>query len=152
MNQRLERSAYLDERRALADAEADQTRLLDRAILVLSAGALGLSLTFIREAVPQVGTNTMGWLVAGWSLLIVSLLVTLISFLVSQSALRRQRDVLDYLHGLNDAEKADPAKTLNRSASWTKGLNIASLGFFIAGTIALTVFVTINFLNGGGDP
>ena len=152
MSERLDRDTYLDERRALSDAEAEQSWLFDRAILVLSGGALGLSLTFIREVVPQVGANTVGWLVGGWSLLIASLMATLISFQVSQLAFRRQRDVIEHLYGHKADEEADAEKTENTPASWTNRLNIASLGLFIMGTIALTVFVAINFLDGGLDP
>jgi hypothetical protein len=45
---RLEREAYLEERRALVNAEGEQARSYDKAILTLSAGPLGLSLIGVK--------------------------------------------------------------------------------------------------------
>jgi hypothetical protein len=149
MNERLERTAYLDERRSLIDAEIDQSRLFDRAILVLSSGALGLSLTFIDKAVPNIDGDTLRWLKTGWVFFIGSLLSTLVSFQVSQAALKRQRDIIDYLYSLPAEDKENSTETTNKFAKRTFRLNISALLLFVAGTISLTVFVALNTPGGG---
>jgi hypothetical protein len=135
----LEREAYLEERRSLVDAEIEQARSYDKAILTLSAGALALSLTFVHELAPKFDKWTIGWLVAAWAAFILSLLATLISFQVSQWAFREARDSLDALH-----ERAEASAASERAADLTKAANIASLGCFIVGAIFLVVFVSLN--------
>lgn len=138
----LERETYLAERRTLVDAEHDQARLYDRAILTLSGGALALSLTFIHDIADSFDRTTLLWLYLGWSGFITSLLATLTSFQVSQSAMRRQREIIDSLHS-QDQRTADPAT--NPLARWTLILNWLSLTSFICGASFLAVFVGMNF-------
>lgn len=137
---RLEREVYLQERRDLNQAEAEQSRSFDKAVLTLSAGALGISITFIRDVVPVIRPCT-GWvLYVGWAAFVASLLVTLWSFLTSMKALRRQLEILDAVHmGLGAPNLSD-----NAPARLTNRLNYLSFLLFIAGAAALTLFVAIN--------
>ena len=57
---------YLDERKLLIDAEAEGARSFDKAIMTLSAGALGLSLTFIKEIVCHPHGSTLWLLIGAW--------------------------------------------------------------------------------------
>ena len=131
---------YLDERKALVDAEREGARLFDKAILTLTAGAFGLSLAFIRQVVPEIKCGTLFLLIAGWTGFSLSLLSTLISFLASQSACSRQRKILE----LEYIDNRDTQKEKNRPARWTKRLNVSSIAFFILGLIFLTLFVILN--------
>jgi hypothetical protein len=54
---------YLEERKSLVDAEREGSRSFDKAILTLAAGAFGLSLTFIRQIVPNIESGTMFMLI-----------------------------------------------------------------------------------------
>lgn len=139
--QPLEREAYFGERRALVQAEIQQASAFDKAILTLAAGALGLSLTFIREIAPNYDHRTVVWLCLAWGGFIASLLATLASFQLSQVALRRQRDLLDAQYRgdelANQTRLTGLAKHVNR-------LNWGSLVAFILGTVLLAVFAAIN--------
>jgi len=136
---RLERETYLKEREALVSAEGEQCQHYDKAILVLSGGALGLSLTFLKDVVPTYEPGTLRWLVLGWISLIVSLLATLSSLQTSQLALRKQRDILDSeFYGNVHAEQR------NCFGAATNALNIASLVLFILGVALIALFVLLN--------
>ncbi|MCL5022548.1 MAG: hypothetical protein M1497_04125 [Nitrospirae bacterium] len=131
---------YLEERKQLITAERDTVQQFDRSILTLAAGALALSITFINQIAPEPKLSSICWLIAAWSLFCLSLLSTLISFLTSQAACRKQRDILD---GEISGEEADRT---NKAASWTNGLNYFSIAFFILGVVSLVVFSAINLL------
>lgn len=60
-----EYQVYLDERKALIDAEREGARLFDKAILTLTAGAFGLSLAFIKQIVTVIKCGTLLWLIIG---------------------------------------------------------------------------------------
>lgn len=86
---------YLEERKLLIHAEYEESRLFDKAILTLTAAAFGLSLTFIRQIVPTIKAGTVWILICAWAGFCISLLSTLISFLTSQYACSKQREILE---------------------------------------------------------
>lgn len=131
-----EHQAYLDERRILIDLEKESSRSFDKAMLTLSAGALGLSITFIRQISPSPLPGTFGFLKVAWICFALSILTTLISFLLSQSAIRKQREILDqdYQKGSNVKEQD------NWLASATNALNWVSVLFFTVGIGLLSWF------------
>jgi len=145
-NDSLEYKVYLEERKSLVDAEREGSRLFDKAILTLTAGAFGLSLTFIRQMAPDIKSGTAFMLVYAWVGFCVSLLSTLISFLTSQSACSRQREMLEaeYFHNSSGHDKKTNLK--NKFAVWTKWLNILSIFTFIIGVIFLAIFSIVNLL------
>jgi len=145
-NDSLEYKVYLEERKSLVDAEREGSRLFDKAILTLTAGAFGLSLTFIRQMAPDIKSGTAFMLVYAWVGFCVSLLSTLISFLTSQSACSRQREILEaeYFHNSSGHDKK--ANLKNKFAIWTKWLNILSIFTFIIGVIFLAIFSIVNLL------
>lgn len=133
-----EYQVYLEERKLLITAERETSQQFDKAILTLAAGALGLSITFINQIAPHPESRSICFLVSAWILFCLSLLSTLISFLASQAACRKQRDALDEnILGKNICEN-------NKAAAWTNWLNYFSIVFFIIGVIALIVFSALN--------
>lgn len=137
---RLEREVYLEERRYLIQAEAEQSRSLDKALLTLAAGALGISVSFIKDVVPEFRPCTAWILYAGWTALVASLLCTLWSFLTSMKAMSRQREILDAMH----IGTSEPDLLVNSAARWTSRLNYCAFVIFVAGAAALTLFVALN--------
>jgi magnesium-transporting ATPase (P-type) len=141
-NKQKEYQVYLDERKQLIEAERNTAQQFDKAILTLAAGALGLSIVFINQIAPQPISNSICYLTGAWILFCLSLLSTLISFLTSQAACRRQRDILDRdISGQSD-------NTNNKAASWTKWLNYFSIAIFILGVICLIIFSAVNLPKG----
>jgi hypothetical protein len=62
----------------------------DKALMALSGGALGISLAFIHDV--ALHPHRKGWLEVSWGSLAASLLLILVSFLTSQSALSPRPD------------------------------------------------------------
>lgn len=131
---------YLEERAKLVQFQAEETHKYDKAILTLAGGAFGFSLAFIKEIVPSVRPGTYVWLLASWGCFGLSLLSTMVSFLVSQSACRKQIEIVE--KEFFDDNKQETPK--NRAAGWTFGLNIASVAAFVLGVVLLVVFVAVN--------
>ncbi len=134
---------YITERKSLVEAELEQSRLFDKAILTLAAGALGLSITFIRQIAPTPDPNTIWMLIFAWGAFSGSVLATLTSFLTSQFACRRQREILD-------AQQSDRAAgSRNGFGIATTILNILSAILFVIGVVFMVVFSINNFNSPG---
>jgi hypothetical protein len=82
-------SLYLEHRKILLDLVKENTTQHDKAILQLTAGALGLTVTFISNIVAHPLADTLIWLAVGWGCLIGSMASTVSSFLTGQWACRR---------------------------------------------------------------
>lgn len=133
----LEYPDYLNERRALADAESEVSSRFDRSLLTLSGGALLLSMTFVKEIASKphnTWTLFVAWLLLGWAICLM-----LISLLTSQSAFRRQRDILD-----DRLDRKAPARATNRYASMTHWLNLVSMTCFGAALGFMSYFIWAN--------
>jgi len=139
-NQEETYKVYLDERSKLIQSQAEETHKFDKAILTLAAGAFGFSLAFIKEIVPCIRDGTFIWLLISWACFGLSLLSTLVSFLVSQSACRKQVMLLE----IEFFEQKKQERQKNKLAGWTFGLNIGSISAFILGVVFLVVFVAVN--------
>jgi hypothetical protein len=143
----LEYNVYLEERKSLIDAEREQSRLFDKAILTLAGGAFGLSMTFIKEIISDQKPNQIYWLVLAWAFFCASMLSTLISFLTSQEACSKQRISLDVDYFGDRTEQDGKIDRSNTAAICTKCLNVLSMLTFIAGTIFLSIFSIVNLLD-----
>ena len=133
-----ERSTYLDERRMLVQAEWDSAKSFDKTIVTLSAGALALSLTFVREIAPQPGYVALLFL--AWGAFGISLLLILLSFLFGQYDMRRQREIVDEMY----ESQEDSSEARNGWCLATGVLNTVSLLAFLTGVVFLAVFAACN--------
>lgn len=131
---------YLSERSSLNEAEKDSSQQFDKAIITLAAGALALSLTFIKQIAPYPKAWTLFFLFSSWLAFGASMLSTLISFLTSQEACRIQRKLLESDFFIKEEQKEKE----NRPARITKRLNYVSIISFIIGVFLLTVFSISN--------
>ena len=140
----LKYKVYLEERRSLVDAEREQSRLFDKAILTLAAGTFGLSLTFIKEIVSNNEPVKIYWLVLAWVFFCASILSTLSSFLTSQRACSRQRDLLEAEYFGGNIGESKVAQPQNNAATCTWWLNVVSIATFMLGVSFLAIFSIIN--------
>jgi len=125
---------YLQERSTLIEIEQKSADQHDKAILTISMGGLAVSVTFLKDIAPHPLPGTLWSIGVSWFFFVASMLTILASFLTSQIACRRQRDLLDelYQHGTRGAErKAD------WWASLTHRLNVVSY---------ILVFLAVGFL------
>lgn len=149
------REEYLRERRLYIDAEHKAIESFARALLTLSAGALGLSLTFVRSAVAV--PKYTGWLIATWILFALSLVIITTALYTSHSAFEEGRSIVrknyeatkaDYLANYG-REIRDHVRTevdnRNQAADDTDTYNRLAFASFICGSITLIIFVIANF-------
>lgn len=126
-----------DYRKALLTLEQQMQSEYDKAILALSGGALGVSMTFLKDVVIKHEVQGGGYLLTAWVCWGLSITCTLFSYYTSAQALRRAvkqtDDSLIYL------ELAG-----GRFNQVTKALNIAAGFLFMLGVIAIVVFVANN--------
>lgn len=148
-----ERTEYLDERRLLIEGELDASSRLDKSLLTLSAGALGLSLTFWQYIAPDPAPDTIWRLGVSWAWFALAILLMIVSFWTSQLAFRRQRDILDTSYDRKSNEEEDNDASSNNQSNeqqhncpsvWTDWLTGLALLFFIAGIAFLGWFALSN--------
>jgi len=87
--------SYLEERRSLNDAQLESAKALDQGILLLSGGAFGLSVVFVKDLFGVIEPRTASILYAAWIYFGTSLLATLFSFWFSVDAYTRQVQILE---------------------------------------------------------
>lgn len=141
----LEYGVYLEERKSLIHLKFEESRLFDKAILTLAAGALGLSLAFIRQISPEPQSWSIPVLAIAWAGFCLSILSTLISFLTSQQACSRQLQILEARYVPEEGEASlKEANNKNTPATWTRWFNYLSIVFFVVGVVLLAVFSIFN--------
>lgn len=134
------RAEYVEERRALVDAEREAAQSFDKFMVTLSAGAFGLSITFVRELTNN--PQSLWLLRSAWGAFGLSLCAILASFLLSQAALRRQRAILDEIE---QGQEDDAREKKNVPATITNLLNWISIALFVCGATALIAFAVANY-------
>lgn len=130
----LTKEDYDKERKSCLELLNENTAQHDKAILTLAAGALGLSVTFLKDIANNPAEGTI-WLGLGWFLLIVSLVSMVGSFLTGQWACWHQLGKLD--KHLQE-QKRPPDE--NYWGTWTKGLNLSAFCCFLVGVASLVFF------------
>jgi hypothetical protein len=129
--------AYLEERNALVQGEQKSAEQFDKGVLTLAAGALGISLVFLEKIAPHPTQASLKYLCIAWLGFALSLGTILFSFLSSQFAYRRQRDILE-------DELLDKPKRRNGFAGATAMLNVFAIIAFTAGAVGLAWFSITN--------
>ncbi len=150
---------YLTERESLLKTKKETVTQLDKALLTLNAGALAISITFIREIAPHPENWTMLLLIVSWMSFVASLVFTLLSFRKSAEAFDRQIEIieedlkreLDEEPDENSADEADieEKEPLNAPRKHVRMLNLCSLWTFIAGVGILCIFAAANLYKTG---
>lgn len=123
--------AYRRERDLLIDAEREAARSFDKTLITLSAGALVLSFGFVRDM--KLSPSCTGLLFWAWFALTLSLLSVLISFLLSQKAMRCQRDILDECLG-------PESSGIPRVTRWAKVIALLNWGALVSLIFGVALF------------
>ena len=138
----MDEEAYTKERALLIDSEREAARSFDKTMTTLSAGALALSFGFVREMGGAVTCNCLLYL--AWAAFVISLLSVLLSFLLSQHAMRCQRDIIEQ----PETEKQSAVR-LTRWATVIIVLNWISLFSLILGVVLFAFFAASNLFRSG---
>jgi len=138
---KLRYQTYLDERKILVESDQVSADQLDKNILTLAGGALGLSIVFLEKIAPDPLPASFKFLYCSWAALLFSLLTMLSSFLSSQYAHKRQVKILEAEMFPDESSQHD---ITNCWSSATRMLNLASILSFGAGIVLLGVFSAQN--------
>ena len=127
-----------DYRKALLSLEQQMQSDFDKAIMLLSGGALGVSMTFLKDVlVIKQGVQGGSFLLAAWICWGLSVTCTLFSFYTSAQALRRAIQQTDdqtiYLQLVG-----------GKFNQLTKALNLAAGILFMSGVVLIALFVSRN--------
>jgi hypothetical protein len=129
-------------RQHLVEAEQKAQDDLDKTILSLSGGALGISFVFLKDIIGNRPVEFEYALIAAWICWAVSTLAVLLSFHVSHVALRRAIRKIDD-GTIEDEEPGGPFARL------TQFLNLAGAALFVVGVLSITLFASMNMHNRG---
>lgn len=131
---------FLAQYKLVWDTKLEMSKLLDKAILTLAGGSFGLSVTFIRQVVPDIVPETVIYLKMAWGSFTGSLLLVIVSLFATQFALNRQFVLLEkqYIH-YEDIEKLK-----NTPSHITRYLSLLAGLAFIVGAVFLAIFSTKN--------
>lgn len=147
----LEEAAYLRQLEHLRVAYTDSIKEYDRLVTWASAGALGLSITFLEKF----GTNASGetaWMLAtGWAFLCAAFASSLWSQYASSRIHSWRRQELDHLQvslTLRQHGWAAKAVQLARKADWygsvTRRLTLTSGILLVGGIMSIASFAFLN--------
>lgn len=136
-----------------ADNYRQNANSLDNKLLTLSAGTLGLSLTFVGNLVNLASASLLPVLVASWVLLTLSSLAGLfgLRFATKESTVREMLDAAKQKGGLGAYQESGPdvAAGKVRSDAIAKRIelyNLLAFWVFVFGLTAMITFISVNIL------
>lgn len=121
----------------LMDALIKGAISFDKAILTLASGAFVVSITFIKDIIPNIIPHTKYFLLFSWIAFGISIGVTLSSFLTSQHCCLKKIEKLNCSN--------ENTIVILPEDKWTEILNWTSFIFFIIGIICIITFAGLNF-------
>lgn len=125
----------LEERARLFESGSKSIEQFDKGILTISAGALALSITFIKSLIPTPKPESIIFLILTWLFFAISMLTTLISFLLSHKA---------FNIAIENLQEDDP-KT-NKFSIATGILNYLSASVLTGGFVFWGIFMVKNLI------
>jgi len=127
----MDQDHYIEMKKQVGEALRSQADQFDKAILTLAAGALALSLTFIKEIAPSPDGLTIALLAWSWGCFVSSVCCTLLSCHTSVCAYRRFDQILNIQQS---KPETDACALKNHWVTATLVLNLLSLVVFVVGT------------------
>ena len=142
-------AAYLTHRELLVKQEFDTSRDCDRWTLTVSAGALGLSFTFLKDVVSPSHAHYLAVLGTAWVLLVLSVASTLVSVHLGHFAYHAFREALDKTASKHlgpsfwdEVPKAHSRCWQTKACRWAAWLGAT---FAVFGLLALLAFGILNY-------
>ena len=138
------RRELLDRRyQDLSERQLSNTQSYDRTILTLSSTLLGFSIAAVRFIAPVDAIVAPCLIVVAWSLLGLTVVLSIIAFLVSNNALDKQMEYAERYYEKNEEEY------FNKKSGWDTAndfLNLGSGVSFLSATVLIIIFVSINLV------
>jgi hypothetical protein len=140
------KACWMDYRKMLIECEQKSQEQYDKAVIVLSGGALAISIAFVKDIIGEHTPVYTIFLAFAWGAWGVSLACVLFSFWFSSVALRKT---------IVQVDARRPHQSITSPGDgWTsilKWLNFAGGALFVAGAAFLFVFAYHNLNAGDGD-
>ncbi|MEZ5846000.1 MAG: hypothetical protein R3C70_04540 [Geminicoccaceae bacterium] len=132
---------YVEHRKKLQELAADQSRSLDKAVVTISSGALGVSVAFGDKILWNKNVIDSLFLAYSWSFFTASILFTSFSFWTSSMSIQRQIALFDKFY----QENLDVEETEKLWSRFTKWLGVIAVLFMTLGIAFMGTFVFKNF-------
>lgn len=137
---------YESLREHILKCQLSNSENFDKAILSLGSTFLVASLTFTNSIIPLSTAWYLWQLYFSWSAFILAIISTLISYLISQKALKvlLENSEKYYLEGKEEYRDLNK----NSWSKWNDNLSFISAFFFISGIIFISLFLYLNNIGG----
>lgn len=139
-NRKNDDALFLEYRKHLWEAGKSASEHTDKAIMTLSAGALALSMTFLKDIVPLKDVIELPLIIAAWSAFGFSIACVLFSQYESRKAIDVQMQRLES----QIARDYESASKPNPHTDRTNRLNVFAGALFFTGLILTILFTTFN--------
>ena len=129
-----------DTRNKFDEARNKSEDNFEQSLTYISAGALGLSLTFIEKIIPVESPSHIWTLILGWTFLGLTLFLNLVSHLIASYYSRKSQDDFD----ISDDKLYEKIDKRNRNMTL---INWTTVVLLILGITSIIVFTSINYSN-----
>ena len=137
-----ERQKLHDELRDdLFKRQLSNSQFLAKAVLSLSGAGLAFTFVFIKDIVPLKPETDLSLMFISWISFILAIVCTLVSFLISQMAIKKQLK-LNYEYYILEKEEAKDKK--NRLSPIIPLLSWVSVIVYILAVTSIATFITLN--------
>lgn len=150
------RKEYWQARKELVQGARSASDAFDKTVFTLSAGALGLSITFLKDIIgPYKYPNSIQFLIVAWFCYISVLVIQTTSLRLAHQAFTREVKKLNQefeqaranLYGKSQEQMLSASEKYsedNRLTVWVVRFTWLSILFFVIGTAALATFSVLN--------
>jgi len=138
-DERKEYELYIEQRTLLTNLQLDASKVFDRTLTALSAGALVLSVTFIGEIAPHPVTGSTYYIILSWISFGVALIAILIALYCSQKGSKAHIKELDRKYKENEWKEFE--------SQWYKCTNIFNIVSIIAFINGIALFIVFSYIN-----
>ena len=137
-----ERQKLHDELRDdLFKRQLSNSQFLAKAVLSLSGAGLAFTFVFIKDIVPLKPETDLSLMYISWISFILAIVCTLVSFLISQMAIKKQLK-LNYEYYILEKEEAKDKK--NQLSPIIPLLSWVSVIVYILAVTSIATFITLN--------
>jgi hypothetical protein len=127
------------EKEIIQDLITKSEEEFEKKITYIGAGALLLSLTLVEKVIKFENSQLTGFLIAGWSTLVLSLLINLLSHLISKLYLRKiQYEIFNKVDIGIRIKKHKRRVCIIDSFNWSSAISL------ILGIVFIVVFASVN--------
>ena len=139
-------SNYRDKLQNVINSTEDH---FEQKLTYISAGALGLTLTFIEKIIPLETSIGLTFLIMGWGFLVMTLLLNLCSHMISKVFIMKSRKEYDEISP--EGSVMELYNKVNRRNEKIDLINWATIVLLFFGISFIVLFASLNSINKKGN-